>query len=392
MFFWCFSNFCRSEYFEINPSKVSNYLDGTKNIVVKFYRPNCPHCQAMAEEFQQASELFSSLDFAGINCDAHHKTCLDLGVDAYPSIKIYLDNNRPSLLYQGDYTIESIKDFAEKKSGIKAHHFSNSLHILNALTLENFKTASPCTLILYYTPWEKINKRFLSSFREAADVFIGDSNVSLGSISCARYQTICSSNNVNNLPNAYFYLNGTKMPYTESQLSFGIVSFINKHCGTNRGLDGLLSDTYGLVEGAYQIAQAYRNSTDSEKLILKEKMKQLQGTEFYIKVMERIDKFGLSKIEQDIKNMRTFMEQRKGSMKTIDSMKKNFNIMTEFEELPSFKEIREMETSPEKDRLMDKTLRLNPESIKINAPEPIPMPTPKKVENPFMDDGEHPDL
>ena len=41
---------------------------------------------------------------------------------------------------------------------------------------------------------------------------------------------------------------------------------------------------------------------------------------------------------------------------------------------------------------MDKTLRLNPMSIKIDEPEPIPKPTPKKVENPFMDDGEHPDL
>ena len=333
-----------------------------KKIVVKFYRPECPHCQAMSEEFQTASEQFSELPFGGINCDAHRRTCQELGVEEYPSIKLYFDDNKPSIKYSGDYSIDSITDFAEKYSGIKASRFSSSLHNLNSLTIEAFKTSAPCSFILFYTPWEKINKRFLNSLRDAAPLFIGDSNVTFGSLSCARYKEACNQNDIGMLPKAYLYINGTKHFFTGSEMMQGIMDFINEKCHTQRWIDGLIANNVNLVDGAYSIAQDYRNAkTNEEKQILKEKMKKLKGTEFYLKIMDRIDKEGIGFIEKSLKNMRTFMDERKGSMQTIDSMKKRFNVITEFEYLPPINEIRELPSSYEKTRLILKYHDKHPE-------------------------------
>ena len=68
-----------------------------------------------------------------------------------------------------------------------------------------------------------------------------------------------------------------------------------------------------------------------------------------------------------MKQMRSLLDNKKGSSKALDGMKQRFNVFTEFETLPTQEAVNAMEAGPEKERLL---LKLK----KLATPTPTPAP------------------
>lgn len=62
---------------------------------IKFYAPWCPHCQALAPNWQQmAKENKDTLNVGEVNCDMEARLCQDARVNSYPTIYFFRGGQR----------------------------------------------------------------------------------------------------------------------------------------------------------------------------------------------------------------------------------------------------------------------------------------------------------
>ncbi|XP_065332909.1 dnaJ homolog subfamily C member 10-like [Cloeon dipterum] len=87
------------------PSLVENLNEDTFNRIVRgsskpwlvdFYAPWCGHCTVFAPEFDLASRKLEKLgvNSGKIDCQEHRSFCQLLGVNAYPTVRLFLPNER----------------------------------------------------------------------------------------------------------------------------------------------------------------------------------------------------------------------------------------------------------------------------------------------------------
>jgi hypothetical protein len=61
-----------------------------------------------------------------------------------------------------------------------------------------------------------------------------------------------------------------------------------------------------------------------------ERAKKIAGAEFYVKVMERWVAKGSEQVAKDVGVMRELLEQKKGSKKALDGIKRRYNVFAKF--------------------------------------------------------------
>lgn len=380
--------FCKSEL-ELTEETFYQYIGGDKPVVLKYYSPRCPHCREMAPEYHLASQMFEEKDiiFAQFDCLNRKPLCDENSISGWPTVRYYAPGDKTGIEYDGDRSADSFIDFTEEQSGIKSSRPPRVLKELTPISFEKI-IQEKCSFITFYSPTCQHSKRFLPNVRTAANAFKFDSSIKIAALNCAKYDAACSENNVTGFPTARIYKNGEWIKMTGPKTTEAIFEFLSEECNNIRGPDGLLDDFQGTIDGAYEIAQEYIKP-NSNKQELKNKMKELKGTEMYLKVMEKIDNFGVEIISKTIKSMRKYLNSTFSSQKSLDEMKKRFNVFTEFEILPSEEEIKKMEDGPEKIRLTAKFEALNPkeedelefddeEEDHNNIPVFSPLPIPKK--------------
>jgi hypothetical protein len=116
--------------------------------------------------------------------------------------------------------------------------------------------------------------------------------------------------------------------YTGSPSLNGLVQNINRICGVDRRIDGLLGESPGRIPEADEIAKEFITADNQEELIAK--MKAIQGAEFYVKIMERFVAKGFDQMKKDIAAMKKNLEMRKGSRRSLDEIKKRYNVINQF--------------------------------------------------------------
>ncbi|VDK41593.1 unnamed protein product [Gongylonema pulchrum] len=74
----------------------ATFKDGIKPydiLLVKFFAPWCGHCKKIAPEFEKAAAKLVQNDppvyLAEVDCTENKKTCDDVGVSGFPTLKIY---------------------------------------------------------------------------------------------------------------------------------------------------------------------------------------------------------------------------------------------------------------------------------------------------------------
>lgn len=327
--------FISCDYVEITKENAGNYIGGPVPIFVKFYSPQCGHCQAMAEDFSEASTFFQKdVLFGGVDCLAQHDICDEQKVEGYPTIKLFKANSKEGIEYNGDRSTDEFVSYVQTNTGAKTHKQLSVLVNLNPYNYEKKINAQKCAFVMFYASWDQSSKHFLPQLKEAANVFDPEPNVTVGAVNCENYNELCSNNSITDYPTLILMKNGNKIPFTQEHTIQNVVSMINANCGTRRDSNGLLKDDVGLIKAANPIVEEFKSAleqNDEEKRTSAlEKMKAIPGTEIYVKAMERIISKGKDILSKDLVIMNDFMTEKKGSIKALDGMKKRYNVFKLF--------------------------------------------------------------
>ncbi|OHT05991.1 Thioredoxin family protein [Tritrichomonas foetus] len=387
--------FSKSSYVEIKSRNIEKFLTGDRSFLMKFYTPDCAQCRSTAGDYADASLAFDDIPFGGVDCSEEKAICQKYDITKYPKIillkntKTDLENNQKSsdsqssdshsentkerIDFKGPWTVDGFLDFVESNTNVKARREPKYYTELNPMNFENSTRDKKCTFVTFYAPWCGHCKRFLPTANTIAQAFQVEQDISVAVLNCDTYKTFCEENDIKGFPRVRIYKNWTKIDPShlssikaslniesnenknENQSEdeqnnvkfFGddveivefrgrrhataVAEFINTNCGTERGSNGLLIDSAGLLEEAKPIMEEFllaKSENDKESSI--SEMKALNNAEFYVKAMQRINAKGIYQLEKDLEIMMKILNERKGSASAIDGMKKRYNIFEAF--------------------------------------------------------------
>lgn len=86
-----------------------------KIVVVKFFRPTCPHCMEFAPVFLSLGNAFIGHDkviIAEVDCSANGNVCGSQGISSVPTVKVF-SRHGSQRVYQGNRSLEDLKRFVE---------------------------------------------------------------------------------------------------------------------------------------------------------------------------------------------------------------------------------------------------------------------------------------
>jgi thiol-disulfide isomerase/thioredoxin len=339
--FSLFVAFVSSEYIEITMKNVVKIIGGLRGVVVKFYSNYSVPCAELARDFSEVSTIFTDILFAGVDCPENEDICEHYEIQSFPAIHIFPPGNRDGFPYTGKPNIEELGTYLTNLSGIKPRPTPPpNLTDLDHRNWEAFVNTTLCGMVMF-APWSCPQCDHLTpQLSHLSSVYAADGNISVGIINCTRFKNYCSVAEVwtgdqyeEHLPVLMVLINGTFQNYTGPMLLASFVEEINRQCGTNRRTDGLLSDWAGTTPQADEVASEFMNATDKEPVI--EKMKMIEGADYYVKIMQRYVEKGVPQLKKDVLGMKSNLDNRKLSMPALDAMKMKYNVFMRFLPTPT---------------------------------------------------------
>jgi protein disulfide-isomerase A6 len=324
----CFVGLVLSTYVELTTENIDSYIGSSTPVLVKFYSPHCGHCQAMAEDFLEASNAFENVTFAGIDCEAQSVVCEVHNVSSYPTLLLYQPNNRTGIKFNATRSVDGFCDFVEAYTEFKGKRPPRVYLDVHPLNIDKLIEEHSCLLVVFYAPWCGHSKRFLPQGKVAASSFLPEPNVSIGTVNCEQYKELCENYEIKGFPTLKLFKDDKINDFSGSRTTQGVIDFMNSNCGSQRAIGGLLNDEAGLVAEAQPIVEAFLAAEDKREAIAK--MREVKGAEFYVKVMERYASGGVAMLQADVAKMSEILQARKTSWNALDGMKRRYNVFTQF--------------------------------------------------------------
>ena len=331
MFAFLFSLSHSNIVYSLDSTNATQYIEGKDPVVIKFYSPDCPYCMELAPHFNKAASLFNNVKFAQINCIANEDLCDSLGVFQYPQVQVRMINMQPAN-YQGELEADPIIDFIEMKTGRIAKRYRPYIQLLTPYNFDKNVNPKRYSMILFSTPdGSAINSSFYT-IRELAQIYRYEDDITIGRIDCESYSAFCKQKNIEKDPTIIEYNHGEESIYDGEIDIDKMLLYINVKLHLHRNRDGLLDESVGLVNDTDVIIQKFfdmsRNSEESQSVI--DEMKKIEGANFYVSVMERIEKDGIQKIMEIHERMSDILDVMDESGKVLDSIRPKFNVYSQF--------------------------------------------------------------
>ncbi|KAJ2787192.1 hypothetical protein GGI15_000912 [Coemansia interrupta] len=298
-----------SSVVDLTPKNFKDVVNGSKDVLVKFYAPWCGHCKNMAEDYEKLAEGYKHTDdvvIAEVNADDHRDLGTKFGVQGFPTLKFFAkgEDIKTPVDYSSGRDLDSLTSFVTEKTGIAARIKKPVTHVVS-LDYEKFKDValdeSKFVLVKFYAPWCGHCKTLAPIYAQLSEVFQNDENVVIASYDASEDTKIKSEYPIQGFPTLMAFPAGKdaeKIEYEGGRSLEDLVAFVNSHAGTQRTTDGLLDQTAGRLEALDAIARKYIAASKAQrtKLIAKakataDKVKdttQVKFAKYYVKVMEKM--------------------------------------------------------------------------------------------------------
>lgn len=103
---------------ELDAESYAAVTSSGKNGMIKFFQPWCGHCTSMKPAWDAAAaSAHESVFIADVNCSDQEKLCTEVGVQGYPTIKVYKDGAVTD--YQGGRSLEDLTEYVGKELAVK---------------------------------------------------------------------------------------------------------------------------------------------------------------------------------------------------------------------------------------------------------------------------------
>ncbi|KAG0199841.1 hypothetical protein BGX28_006968 [Mortierella sp. GBA30] len=211
---------------------------------VKFYSPQCIHCQKLAPTWEQLAvehqgwEQSKNFKFAEVNCLIEGDICDDNDVTGYPSLQLF-HAGKVVNVYKGGKSIENLDEFvsskaeelSSKQASGNTQQGGDNLTInplgqviaLDSKTYEkSLKNGEPW-LVEYYAPWCGHCKALAPVYEQLAGALKGKVNVA--KVDCPANEVICRSQGVRGYPTIKLHQHGQASEFNEKRTLESLTAF-----------------------------------------------------------------------------------------------------------------------------------------------------------------------
>ncbi|GFR29666.1 dnaJ homolog subfamily C member 10 [Trichonephila clavata] len=206
----------------LSPTTFESLVKGkSKNEiwVIDFFVPWCGPCQRLAPQWRKLGKMLArvpSVRIGQVDCQAHSGLCHDLGIDSYPTIRLYPRG------VTGISRFSSYNDWNRDAPSIQAWIYNflpSKVHSLNISTYRKVLNDENPWLIDYYVPWCSHCRTFNPVFEKIALVM--EDRVKAGKINCDEFPKLCQLASVHAYPTVMFY-EGKKDGHSQDSLGIEI--------------------------------------------------------------------------------------------------------------------------------------------------------------------------
>jgi protein disulfide-isomerase A6 len=199
---------------------------------------------------------------------------------------------------------------------------------VHPFNFDRYLSENVCLFVAFHAAQHRQSHPFLPELKTTAQAFLPESNVSLGTVNCDQYHELCKTHSIERYPTFKLFLKGEVREPSDPHSADDFVTYLNQNCGTERSVGGLLTNRSGLVDSAQPIVTEFLESGDKASAV--EKMRQIAGAEFYVRIMERYLASGADQLEKDRVVMAGILAERKGSWNALDGMQRRYNVVCQF--------------------------------------------------------------
>uniref|UniRef100_A0A1Q3G011 Protein disulfide-isomerase a4 n=1 Tax=Culex tarsalis TaxID=7177 RepID=A0A1Q3G011_CULTA len=204
------------EVLVLNPDNFELALQRFPLLMVHFYAPWCPHCQALAPKFQNAASKLANtpgVKLAKMDAYRFQRFTQQHGVDGYPTLMFY--RNGVGQEYEGPHEQAAIAHWISQN--IRPPRQADPVLELTGSNFEAAIAKNPFLMVQFYAPWcpycQKLAPVYASTAVELAQK---NPRIKLAKLDATRDRSLAEWYEAKRYPTLVFFRHGVPVTYQGS--------------------------------------------------------------------------------------------------------------------------------------------------------------------------------